>query len=57
MAKSGNLPGDVSEDVRELVEKLPDFEVLKKYLRASGGYTVPDEHGALSVSFTLKDQE
>lgn len=56
MVKSGKVP-DMPEDVRDLVEKLPDFEALKKYLRASGGYTVPDKNGALSVSFTLKDQE
>ena len=35
------------------VSKLPEFEVLQKYLRASASYFVPDEDGALQVSFTL----
>ncbi len=55
--KSGNIPGDVPEDVRELIGKLPDFEVLEKYLRANGSYTVPDKKGALTTSFTLRDQD
>ena len=42
---------------RDVVAKLPDYEVLKKYMRASGGYVVPDKKGAFWVSFTLKEQE
>lgn len=34
--------------------KLPPFEDLKKYFSESGGYTVPDRNGGLSVTFTLK---
>jgi hypothetical protein len=57
MLKSGNLPGDIPDEARELIDKLPDFEALEKYLRSSGSYYVPDEKGALGVSFTLKDQD
>lgn len=32
---------------------LPDFELIKKYLSNGGSYAVPDERGALLVSFTL----
>jgi hypothetical protein len=32
---------------------LPDFSVVKKYLRPSGSYTVPDKKGALFVGFSL----
>ena len=35
---------------------LPPFEVIAKYMRPGGGYAVNDEHGALFVSFTLKEQ-
>lgn len=35
--------------------KLPPFEVLQKYLRTSGSYTVPDKEGALTTGFQLKD--
>lgn len=37
------------------VSKLPEFEVIQKYLRPSVSYVVPDENGALQVGFTLKD--
>ncbi len=30
---------------------LPPFEALEKYLPVSGGYTIPDENGVLSISF------
>jgi hypothetical protein len=39
------------------VSKLPPFEVLAKYLQPSGGYTVPDEKGAKSVTYSLKRHE
>lgn len=56
MLKSGKLP-DMPEDAKDLISKLPDFEVLKKYLRASGGYTIPDKKGAFSSNFTLKEEK
>lgn len=39
------------------LQKLPDFEVLRKYLRPSGSYTIPDPKGkgALMVGFQLSD--
>ena len=37
------------------LQKLPPFEALQKYLRASGSYTVPDKKGALMIGFQLKD--
>ncbi len=37
--------------------KLPPFGTVQKYLRASGSYFVPDEHGAYAVSFTLRDKD
>ncbi len=37
------------------LQKLPPFEVLQKYLRASGSYTVPDKKGAMMVGFQLKE--
>jgi Protein of unknown function (DUF3352) len=36
--------------------KLPPFEVLQKYLRANGSYTVPDKEGALTIGFQLKEE-
>jgi len=38
------------------LKKLPPFESLKKYLKPSGSYTVPEKKGALSVGFQLKDE-
>ena len=38
-------------------QKLPPFEAMRKYLRSSGGYTVPDAKGALSVNFQLKEAD
>ncbi|MFO0917903.1 MAG: DUF3352 domain-containing protein [Planctomycetaceae bacterium] len=55
LAKSGKL--NLPEELNELVEKLPDFEVIAKYLRSSGVYVVPDKKGAMSVSFTLKNED
>ena len=37
------------------LQKLPPFEVLEKYLRSSGSYTIPDKKGALSVGFQLRE--
>ena len=36
--------------------KLPPFTVIEKYLRGSGGYVLPDENGAVIVSFSLRDK-
>lgn len=36
---------------------LPAFEDIAKYLRTTGSYAVPDENGALFVSFSLKMNE
>lgn len=36
---------------------LPPFEDIAKYFRSSGSYAVPDENGALFVSFSLKLDE
>lgn len=38
-------------------QKLPPFEAMRKYLRSSGSYTVPDAKGALSVGFQLKEAD
>lgn len=37
------------------LQKLPPFEVIQKYLRPSGSYTVPDKKGALTVQFQLSE--
>jgi Protein of unknown function (DUF3352) len=37
------------------LQKLPPFEVLQKYLRSSGSYTVPDKKGALTIGFQLRE--
>jgi hypothetical protein len=56
MLKGGNLP-DMPDEVRDLASKLPNFEVLKRYLRATGGYTIPDKKGAYSATFSLRDEK
>ena len=55
LVKSGNLP-DMPPEVSDLISKLPDYEVLEKYLRAQASYTIPDKKGAYGVSFTLKEE-
>jgi hypothetical protein len=35
--------------------KLPPFSDIKKYLPPTGIYAIPDERGALYVTFTLKN--
>jgi len=45
---------DPDETVGVDFTKLPDFSVLKKYLRPSGSYAVPDKKGALFVGFSLR---
>ncbi len=39
------------------LQKLPPFEVVQKYLRPSGSYTVPDKKGAVMVGFQLKEAD
>ena len=39
------------------LKKLPPFEVIQKYLRPNGSYTVPDKRGALTVGFQLREGE
>ncbi len=34
--------------------KLPSFDVIQKYLPISGGFTVPDDQGFFSSTFTVK---
>ena len=36
------------------LSKLPPFTVIKKYLPISGGYSVPDDQGFFTSSFTVK---
>ncbi|MBI1348413.1 hypothetical protein GC163_19240 [bacterium] len=38
------------------LSKLPEFEVLQKYFKPTGSYTVPDEKGVLFVGFSLSDE-
>jgi hypothetical protein len=38
------------------LSKLPDFSVIKKHLRPSGGFAVPDKKGALFVGFYLSGE-
>lgn len=37
-------------------DKLPEFDVMRKYLSPSGGYTTIEEDGLLNVSFTLRKE-
>ncbi|QDT42918.1 hypothetical protein Pan241w_30130 [Gimesia alba] len=39
------------------LSKLPSFEVIKKYLPISGGYTVPDDQGFFTSTFGIKKSE
>ncbi|QDT64411.1 DUF3352 domain-containing protein [Calycomorphotria hydatis] len=52
MLRSGNL-GEVAKDID--FSLLPPFEDIRKYLSAAGSYAIPDERGALFVSFSIKD--
>ncbi|MFK7777088.1 MAG: hypothetical protein QM501_03045 [Gimesia sp.] len=36
------------------LSKLPPFAVIKKYLPIAGGYTIPDDRGFFSTTFTVK---
>lgn len=37
------------------LSKLPDYEVLEKYMRPQASYCAPDEHGAKFVGYTLTE--
>lgn len=53
--KSGALTEALDQDDFQLdTSTLPEFEVLKKYFKPSGGYMVPDEKGWFMLSFSLK---
>lgn len=53
--KSGSLTEAFEKDDLQIdTSTLPEFEVLKKYFKPSGGYMVPDEKGWFMVSFSLK---
>ncbi|MBA3312430.1 MAG: hypothetical protein H0T47_03930, partial [Planctomycetaceae bacterium] len=49
--KSGQVSGQLQGFD---LSTLPPFEDIAKYLRQTGSYAVPDENGALIVSFSLK---
>ena len=50
-ARKGDLGNaDIPPEAKTLLESLPPFEALKKYLPVTVGYTVPDENGVVSVS-------
>ena len=59
MLKSGeaaeNFPGN--QDVFEKIDftKLPPFDVIAKYIKPTGGYTVNDEHGMFMEAYQLKN--
>ncbi len=58
MLRSGNsnlIPGGGKDLIPGIdFQKLPPFETIQKYLKPSGTYTIPDERGALIVSFSVK---
>jgi hypothetical protein len=37
-------------------EKLPEFDVVRRYLAPSGGYIQSDENGILLVNFALRKE-
>lgn len=53
--KEQNPNADV-EKLKEVVDpaKLPDFEVIKKYLAPGGGFGIMDDDGIVFTRFTLK---
>ncbi len=48
--KLGNNAGDIPAEAKELLDKLPPFEAIQKYIPISGGYTIPDENGVLFIT-------
>lgn len=51
--------GTLSKEMGDAVDfsKLPEFSALQKYFTPSGGYTIPDEHGLKSITFSLPSSE
>ena len=60
MFRDGTLaeqaPGGQGEALKNVADALPPFDAVRKYLGLSAGYLVPDEHGALWVSFGLEPE-
>lgn len=57
--KGGALAQDLTEEDSEFkldTTTLPDFEVLRKYLKPSGSYLIPDEKGWFMMTFQLKSE-
>ncbi|MEM9702021.1 MAG: hypothetical protein AAF907_06220 [Planctomycetota bacterium] len=54
---SGTMDPEMAELFDEFAEALPPFEAVQPYLGISAGYMVPDEHGALWVSFGLETED
>ncbi|MFG0332240.1 MAG: DUF3352 domain-containing protein, partial [Maioricimonas sp. JB049] len=54
MVRSGQL--DAVTEGRIDFSKLPEFDVIRKYLPTTGSYAVPDERGALFVNFSLPNE-
>ncbi len=53
--KSGALTEAFANDDFQIdTSTLPEFDVLKKYFKPSGGYMKPDERGWFMMSFSLK---
>lgn len=43
---------DIPAEAKDLLESLPPFEALQKYLPITGGYTVPDDNGVMFVNLS-----
>lgn len=54
MVRSGEL--DAVTEGKIDFSKLPEFDVIRKYLPTTGSYAVPDERGALFVNFSLPNE-
>lgn len=53
MLRSGGVPA-AAIPIEIDFSKLPPFEKIKQYFAATGGYTIPDENGFTTISFSLK---
>ena len=52
-ARQGKLGNaDIPPEAKTLLESLPPFEAVKKYLPVTVGYTIPDENGVFSTSIS-----
>lgn len=54
--QAGKIFGE-SDDFSLDFSKLPEFDVIRKYLSPSAGYMRPDKLGLLLVGFTLKSEK